>query len=278
MPVDATLQFVPMKQSIKTLDDLRWLIGHTGGFRAGYVTDVQMAKRRLFDEESGRDILADTTVAVTIRYQHRGLVRVAKLVMTGVTDFSIFEQEGADCSSLDVIQAECTGGRLRYWFDPQGELYVVCDETSFEEVTTPVLDRHPLTEVARWTFQGRTSEGPTVDWLLAELQRAGVPCSWRASHTNRAAESIVSWEGDLIPQAQADSVAHSVHVLAFQSPDRQGFGLVLRVLGTQGGGGSQILRVLADHITQRFAGTCLVGTTIIPGREWEQWRTHDGRA
>ncbi|MDH5641710.1 MAG: hypothetical protein OEY28_10475, partial [Nitrospira sp.] len=95
-----------MQHHIKTVDDLRWFIAHTGGFRSGYVTDVQMSKRRLFDEGSGREVPAGTTVSVTIRYQIRGLIRLAKLTMTGVTDFSLFEQEGADCSSLDIIQAE----------------------------------------------------------------------------------------------------------------------------------------------------------------------------
>lgn len=275
----AAIESELMKHTIRNTDDLRWLIGHTGGFRSGYVTDVQMTKRRLFDEETGRDVLADTTVTLTIRYQVRGVVRVARLIMTGVTDFSIFEQEGADCSSLDVIQAECTAGRLRYWFDPHGELYVVCEETQFEEMFTPMADTQPLTELARWTFQGQTSDGPAVDWLLAELVRAGVPCSWHPVHSRRTAESIVSWEGDLTPVATLGSApAQFVRVMAYQSPGGEGFGLVLRVLGAQEGQGGRVLTVLADQITHRYAGTCLVGTTIIPGREWEQWRTHDGRS
>jgi hypothetical protein len=98
---------------IKSVDDLRWLLGHTGGFRGGYVTDVQMSKRRLYDERSGREVLTDTTVTVVVRYSVRQMARVAKLTMAGVTDFSVFEQEGADCSALSVIQAECTGGKLR---------------------------------------------------------------------------------------------------------------------------------------------------------------------
>ena len=38
-----------MQMPIKDVEDLRWLLGHTDGFRGGYVTDVQMSKRRLFD-------------------------------------------------------------------------------------------------------------------------------------------------------------------------------------------------------------------------------------
>ena len=266
-----------MQQSIKTMDDLRWLIAHTGGFRSGYVTDVQMSKRRLFDEESGRDVLAGTTVSVTIRYQVRGMVRVAKLVMTGVTDFSIFEQEGADCSTLGIIHAEHSAGRLRFWFDPQGELYVVCEEAHLEEVSTPVLEAHPVTELARWTFQGQTPDGPRIDWLLAELDRAGLPCSWQAAKRQRAVHTSVQWEGDLIPSNESPTGrSNAVRVLAYRSPDSEGFGIVLRVLGTQDRQVSRVLTVLADHITHRYSGTCLVGTTIIPGRDWEQWRAQEG--
>jgi len=268
-----------MKNSIKTVEDLRWLISHTGGFRSGYVTDVQMSKRRLFDEETGRDVLADTTVSVTIRYAVRGVVRVAKLRMIGVTDFSLFEQEGADCSSLGVIHAECSAGKLRFWFDPQGELYVVCEEAHLEEVSTPALDTHPVADLVRWTFQGQTADGPSVDWLLAELDRAGMPCSWRPPKKRRIADSVVQWEGDLIPSGDAvDGPLHPVRVMAYRTQDGEGFGMVLRVLGVQDHRGCQVLTILADQITQRYAGTCLVGTTIIPGREWEQWRAHDGYA
>ena len=107
-----------MNFPIKNVEDLRWLLGHTGGFRGGYVTDVHLSKRRLFDEGSARDVLADTLVTVVIRYRVRHMERVAKLTMRGVTDFSVFEQEGADCSSLGIIHAECTGEKLRFWFDP----------------------------------------------------------------------------------------------------------------------------------------------------------------
>ena len=104
-----------MKYQVVTIEDLRWLLGHTGGFRGGYVTDVQVLKRRLLDEASGREVPAGTTVTVVIRYHIRQMARVAKITMTGVTDFSMFEQEGADCSTLGVIQTELTDGKLRFW-------------------------------------------------------------------------------------------------------------------------------------------------------------------
>lgn len=265
---------MPMQQAIKTVEDLRWLMAHTGGFRSGYVTDVQMSKRRLFDEESGREVLADTTVSVTIRYQLRGMVRVAKLVLGGVTDFSIFEQEGADCSSLSVIQTECSAGRLRFWFDPQGELYAVCEEAHFEEVATPILAAQPHPELARWTFQGHAGEAPNVSWFLMELEEAGIPCSWIVSRKRRANDSPVRWEGDLTPAGGTQGVGgNAVRVLVYGAQDGEGFGIVLRALGTQDVQISRVLTTLADRITQRYAGSCLVGTTIIPGREWESWRS-----
>jgi len=35
----------------------------------------------------------------------------------------------------------------------------------------------------------------------------------------------------------------------------------------------QVLSILADLIAQRFSGQCLVGNTIIPGEEWQNWRS-----
>jgi len=263
-----------MQHAIITVEDLRWLMAHTGGFRSGYVTDIQMAKRRLFDEESGRDVLADTTVSMTIRYQLRGMVRVAKLVMSGVTDFSIFEQEGSDSSALSVIQAEHSDGRLRFWFDPQGELYAVCEEAHLEEIATPVLAGQVRPELARWTFQGHEGEAPTASWFLTELEESGVPCSWAISKKRRVSDAPVRWEGDLTPADDGTRPrGNAVRVLVYGAQDSEGFGVVLRALGTPDRAVSRVLTMLADRITQRYAGSCLVGTTIIPGREWESWRS-----
>lgn len=231
-----------------------------------------MSKRRLFDEGSGREVPAGTTVLVTIRYENRGMVRVAKLTMIGVTDFSIFEQDGADCSALGVIQTEFSAGKLRFWFDPQGELYVVCDEAQLEEIATPFVTAQQAAELARWTFQGRAAEGPTVQWLLDGLDQAGLPCTWRESKRAVAIHPTVQWEGDLIPKGSfTDNGDNMIHVMAYGLLEGQGFGLMLRVFGIQDRRMSRILEVLADQITQHFAGDCLVGTTIIPGREWESW-------
>ena len=265
-----------MKYHVANIEDVRWLLGHTGGFRGGYVTDVQVSKRRLLDEASGREVLAGTTVAVVIRYRIRQMARVAKLTMTGVTDFSMFEQEGADCSTLGVIQTELTDGKLRFWFDPQGELYVVCEEAQLEEVAARSLEPLSLEQVAQWTFQSETPDWPTVTWLLAELDVAGVPCAWRATALSPGRHSAIQWEGDLLPESMQGAVdATGVHCMLYGPLDGPGFGVVLRVRGVQDRRTGQVLSLLADLIAQRFSGQCLVGNTIIPGGEWQNWKSFE---
>jgi hypothetical protein len=70
-----------------------------------------------------------------------------------------------------------------------------------------------------------------------------------------------------------------MHILAYGPLEGHGFGLMLRVFGDHNQQMSRILEVLADHITRQFPGDCLVGTTIIPGRDWESWlaREHHSR-
>ena len=263
-----------MQVPIRNVEDLRWLIGHTGGFRGGYVTDVQMSKRRLYDEGSARDILADTVVTVVVRYCLRQMERVAKLTMTGVTDFSIFEQEGADCSRLGVIQAECTAGKLRFWFDPQGELYVVCDEAQIEEVAMPSSDDRSREPVARWTFQSSTAEWPTMEWLLDALDRAGMPCTWKKIKSPSEPRSIVQWEGTLMPAQGADAIEQAAVYVALYGPlEGPGFGMVLHVNGSQGATANRLLEFVSDMIVRSFTGQCLIGNTIIPGGDWLAWKS-----
>ena len=259
---------------IKNVEDLRWLVGHTGGFRGGYVTDVHMSKRRLFDEGSGREVLADTVVTVVIRYSVRQMERVAKLTMRGVTDFSVFEQEGADCSSLGVIHAECTAGKLRFWFDPQGELYAVCDEAHFEEVSMPSSDDGVREPVARWTFQSPTAEWPTIEWLLEQLDSVKLPCTWKKAKAPQEPGSLIQWEGMLLPAQGADAIEQAaVHVMLYGPLDGPGFGILLHVDGSHGTAANRLLSSVADLIVRRFSGQCLVGNTIIPGGEWLSWKS-----
>ncbi|HEX9153963.1 MAG TPA: hypothetical protein VF819_00285 [Nitrospira sp.] len=263
-----------MKHLIRTKEDLRWLLGHTGGFSGGYVTDVQMSKRRLFDEGSAREVLADTTVTVVVRYRLRHMARVAKLTMAGVTDFSIFEQEGADCSTLGVIQAECTAGKLRFWFDPQGDLYVVCDEAVLDEVAMPLTEDRAREPIAQWTFQSPMADWPTVDWILEALDGAGCPCTWKQAKLSKGRQSVIQWEGMLVPAQGAEAVDQAaVHVMLYGPLDGPGFGIVLQVAGTQGQAVNRVLSCASDLIVRRFSGQCLVGNTIIPGEEWLSWKS-----
>lgn len=263
-----------MNVPIKTIEDLRWLLGHTGGFRGGYVTDVRMSKRRLYDEGSAREVLTDTTVTIVVRYHLRRMARVAKLTMNGVTDFSIFEQEGADCSSLGVIQAEHTAGKLRFWFDPQGELYVVCDEAQLEEVAMPLLDERLREPPAQWTFQSPEAEWPTVEWLLAALDEVGQPCTWKKVKSAGRRQSAVQWEGELLPNfGDGAGEGGGVRVLLYGPLDGPGFGIVLHTEGGQSRATSQVLSSTADLLVRRYAGQCLVGNQIIPGGEWVSWRS-----
>jgi hypothetical protein len=267
-----------MKHPIKSKEDLRWLLGHTGGFRGGYVTDVQMSKRRLYDEGSGREVLADTVVTVVIRYRIRQVARVAKLIMQGVTDFSIFEQEGADCSTLSIIQAEESAGKFRFWFDPQGELYVVCDEVDFEEVAMPLSEMPLRDSVAQWSFHSEALDWPTPDWLLEELDRAGLACVWRRTRAVRGRHPAIQWEGDFVPTSSRGSTkAKGVHVMLYGPLDGPGFGVVIQVIGNPTKAASRVLSHVADAIVQRYAGQCLVGNTIIPGGEWLSWKSLEQR-
>ena len=57
--------------------------------------------------------------------------------------------------------------------------------------------------------------------------------------------------------------------------DGPGFGVVLRVRGVQDRRICQVFSLLADLIAQRFSGRCLVGNTIIPGGEWQNWKSFE---
>jgi hypothetical protein len=272
-----------MRHRIKTSDDLAWLLEHTHAFHGGHVTDLHMRKQRLLDETTGREVTAGTTVTAMIHYQLavRGtggvyaLTRVAKLTMIGATDFSIFEQDGADCSELTMIQAEVSGGRLRFWFDPRGELYVICDEAELEEVSTPGLSRPSRTGMTEWTFQAPAGDLPTVAWFLDHLDRAGLPCSWRAIKRSAASHRMLRWEGHLVPTSTHDTPCGSVHVQAYGPLDGCDFVITLRASDPHEGMTGRLLAALADLIARSFAGTCLTGNQIVEGREWLGWHSPD---
>lgn len=258
-----------MTYPIKTLEDLRWFLAHTQGFRGGQVTDVHLSKRRIYDESSGHDVLAGSTATVVVRYAVQGIRRVAKLTMQGISDLCIFEQDGADCSLLGVIQVELNEGKLRFWFDPQGELYVVCDEAMLEEVSLPQSEADMDGAVAQWTFQADSGEAPTVPWLLDQLDRAGTPCFWKAADVRNGSYRSMCWAGQLVATADEDALsAPAVEVQTYGPIDGAGFGMRMRlpVRGSRSSG--RLLSLAADVMAQSFSGTCLIGETFFSHEEW----------
>lgn len=256
-----------MTHCIKTAEDVRWLLTHTQGFRGGRVADVHLAKRWMFDEESGREVTAGSLVTVVIRYHLQGILRIAKLALQGVSDVSIFEQDGADCTSLGTIHVECHEGTLRFWFDPEGNFYVVCEEALLEEVSLP----HSGTELdpgaAEWIFQAEAGDPPTVDWLLNALDQAGLPCIWRSA-ARRSEAPTLSWEGELTAAAGANGGAPAaLLVRAYEPIDGAGFGIRLQPRQAFGRLDRRLMQAVTDAVTQRFTGTYLTGETVVSSDE-----------
>ncbi len=245
------------------------------------MTDLLLQKRRLLDEGTGREVTAGTVLTVMIQYElgqgHSdgffSITRVARLTMYGVTDFSIFEQEGADCSEIGMIHAEAAGGRLRFWFDPEGELYVICDEAELEEVSMPSPGRPVPSGISGWTFQATTGDLPGVDWLLDCLDRAGFPCAWRAVKRTGPFHPAWRWEGHLLPASHhEEGPAGLVHVQTYGPLDGCGFGITLRALDPRKVEAARLLMVLAELISSHFEGTCLAGRHLMEGDEWPSGR------
>jgi hypothetical protein len=194
--------------------------------------------------------------------------------MLGVTDFSIFEQEGADFSEIGVTHAEASDGRLRFWFDPRGELYVICDEARIEEVSRPTEGRLVLRGMREWTFQAQHGTIPTVAWVLEHLDRAGLPCAWRATKPQHNGHPAVRWQGDLVlASASGDPRPAGLLVQTFGPLDGAGFGITLRTADPRQDGTGRLLVVLADIIARSFSGTCLCGNQVMEPAEWLEAQT-----
>ena len=258
-----------MTYSIKTLEDLRWFLAHTQGFVGGQITDVHLSKRRIFDEQSGHDVLAGSTATVVVRYSVQDIRRVAKLTMQGVSDLCIFEQDGVDCSLLGAIQVELNEGKLRFWFDPQGELYVVCEEALLEEVSLPQSDADRNGTVGQWTFQADSGEAPTVCWLLDQLDQMGAPCFWKGTGPGDASYGAMCWAGQLVATADENiGLAAAVEVQIYEPIDGAGFGMRMRLVHRGSRSGDRLLNLVADVVSRSFPGTCLMGETFFPQKEW----------
>ena len=257
-----------MTHMIKSAEDLRWFLAHTQGFRDGQITDVHVSKRRIFDEQSGHDVLAGITATVVVRYCVQDIRRVARLMMQGVSDLCIFEQEGADCSLLGSIQVELSEGKLRFWFDPEGQLYVVCEEAFLEEVALPQQEAHRDGMVGQWTFQADSGEAPTVCWLLEQLDQAGWSCYWKPSGGGASSGSLC-WEGRLVATAgDSSGLAAAVTVQVYGPVDGAGFGMRLRLVHRGSRLEGRLLNLVAEVVTRTFPGTCLMEEMVLSREAW----------
>jgi hypothetical protein len=266
-----------VKHRIKTAEDLAWLMEHTRGFRGGQVLELLIQKRRVFDEASARDVDAGTVICVSIRYERllRGagdwyaVNRVARLTMRGVTDFSAFEQEGADFSEIGEAHAEASEGRLRFWFDPCGELYIICDEVDMEEVSRPGSDRPHRAAMTEWTFQAQAGHLPPVSWFLDRLDAVGLPCAWREMKARGRHHPARLWEGHLLPaDCPEPPRGAGVYVATYGPLDGEGFGVTLRVTQLHDPVTGRLLVALADLIARSFSGLCLAGNQVLERDEW----------
>ncbi len=292
--VRAALQCRIMIHNIRNAEDLTWLLNHTQRFQGGHVMDLHIQKRRLFDEGTGRQVTAGTQISAVIRYDispiglegNYGVTRVAKLNLMGVTDFSIFEQEGSDFSEIGIIHAEARSGRLRFWFDPQGELYVICEEAFLEEVSMPNEASWSEPGMTHWTFQAHSDDLPEIEWFLQHLDQMGVPCAWRPIKRTINRHPAIRWEGHFLSVVlPEEGDGRLVHIQTYGSLDGAGFGVTLRTCHSHKQDAARLLRVLAELLSMNFKGTCLIGRGCIEQNEcyrpvavpaWKWWEASHG--
>jgi hypothetical protein len=123
--------------------------------------------------------------------------------------------------------------------------------------------------MSEWTFQAQTGELPTIAWLLEHLDRAGLPCAWRAIKRSPRTHPALRWEGCLIPAAVPDPTERTgLHVQTYGRLDGADFGIILRAIDPHENGTGRLLVVLADIIARNFSGTCLSGNHVMECDEW----------
>ncbi len=262
-----------MRYCIYQRDDLVWLLRHTRAFRGGHIVDVHVSRRHIFDENFRTEVLAGTTVTLLIRYavsdvtagRDLRIQRVARLRCTGVTDFSFFEQEGANSGNIDAFQAEWRQGSFRFWFDPYGEVYVVCEAADVEEVCAP--DRLANREIINeWVFQAREGRLPTAEWLLGRLDEAGLPCVWRPDTSEPSSSSGFEWSGALSHDPSTDDLGRgAVWVQAYGPLAGAAFGLIVRTRDRDPDR-SGLFRAVTEIITRQFPGVGIGAEAIAPRR------------
>lgn len=222
-----------MTRHLHNQDDLAWLLRHSRGFRGGHLAEFHVDRRYLYDEQARRDVLAGTTVTVLIRYAidpvpgaaDAPIHRLTRMRFVGVSDFSCFEQDGGHSGMIDAMQTEVHQGRLRFWFDQYGEVYIVCEEAELEEVAIP--GRLPEADRATaWVFQAHQGVLPSVSWLLEQLDRAGLPCVWQEERVSKGQPTTLRWTGRLATNPMDGLLPQGVIALLGYGPlDGHAFGL-----------------------------------------------------
>ncbi len=259
--------FPIMKRPLRHQEDLAWLLRHSRGFRGGHLAEFHVDRRYLYDENIRRDVLAGTTVTVLIRYAigpmpgaaDAPIHRLARMRFAGVSDFSCFEQDGGHRGTIDAMQTEIHQGRLRFWFDQYGEVYVVCEEAELEEVAVP--GRMSEAESMRgWVFQALVGTLPSVTWLLEQLDRAGLPCVWREEPAARIGTNSLHWTGLLALSAAGGTArAGAISIQGYGPLDGHAFGLAAETR-TYDRGSDALLLGLVGIVTQHYAGDVLETT------------------
>lgn len=266
-----------MKRRLQSPTDIQWLFRYTHAFKGAKVLELVVRKERMWDEWSGETIPASTTLVLSICFEHISrseagpcsLQRLARLTMEGVSDFSIFEQDGSDFSDIRMFHAEIFGERLRFWFDPYGELYAICEQAVFEEVSRPAHEDARARGVREWSFQSQEGHMPQQDWFLEALDRVGLPCAWRNERSSGNPDSMLRWEGELIPATPPEGPPScGLVVQAYQPVGDESFGITVKVPESPDQAILRLLTALTDTILRTFAGTCLVDNRMLQRQEW----------
>ena len=163
-----------------------------------------------------------------------------------------------------------TRGKLRFWFDPQGDLYVVCEEAMLEEVSLPHSDGDLGGAVAQWTFQADSGEAPTVAWLLDSWIRRERPVSGERSHQRPAAHQRCVGRGSWWPQPMQMPVRpQRLAVQTYGPIDGAGFGIALQSRRAAGSVWGRLLRS-GDRSGHAIlcAGPVLCGQMFLSHEEW----------
>jgi hypothetical protein len=128
--------------------------------------------------------------------------------------------------------------------------------------------------MTEWTFQAQAGSLPTVKWLLEQLDRAGIPCTWQAGKRSPGCHRQLRWEGRLVPapyrprSSRGQPRSGGVLVQAYGQLDGCAFVIALRAASPQDNDTGRLFIALADVIARSVPGMCLTGDHMMDGAEW----------